>query len=70
MIKGLIGVAIGIVTYIVVSQLTTALITGTGTGDVIPLKRTRVVTPVRNRRCEMWANSGNPKLMSRIAVYA
>jgi len=35
MIKGLIGVAIGLVTYIVVSQLVTALVTGTATGDVI-----------------------------------
>lgn len=35
MIKGLIGVAIGLVSYIVVAQLVSALVTGTNTGDVI-----------------------------------
>jgi len=35
MIKGLIGVAIGLVSYIVVTQLVSALVTGTNIGDVI-----------------------------------
>lgn len=35
MIKGLIGVSIGLVTFIVVQQLVSALVTGTSTGDVI-----------------------------------
>jgi len=35
MIKGLIGVAIGLVTFIVVQQLVAALVTGTSTGDII-----------------------------------
>ena len=35
MIKGLIGVAIGLVTYIVVVQLVGALVTGTNAADLI-----------------------------------
>jgi len=35
MAKGLISVAIGLVTFIMVQQLVTALVTGTDTGSVI-----------------------------------
>ncbi len=35
MVKGLVSVAIGLVCFIMVSQLITALVTGTDTGSVI-----------------------------------
>jgi len=66
MIKGLIGVAIGLVTYIVVSQLVAALVTGTGTGDVIK-RIQRIVTCASNRISKMLAKSGKPNLSIGVA---
>jgi len=66
MIKGLIGVAIGLVTFIVIQQLVAALVTGTSTGDVIK-RIQRIVTYASNCISKMLAKSGKPNLFMGVA---